>query len=118
MKEAKEHFIPELEDLQKMAALYRLFSDASRLSLLYLLLEQELCVCEITQRMQMNQSAVSNHLKLLRAGRLVKFRREGKHSFYSLTDGHVAAILKQGQEHLAEMADGGERKDEGHEKDL
>ena len=70
--------------------------------ILYLLAERELCVCDLTELMDINQSAISNHLRLLRNGKLVKSRREGKNVYYSLADSHVSTIMSNGLEHVRE----------------
>lgn len=98
--------VPEEAELKDVAELYKLFSDYSRVRILYLLAERELCVCDLTALMDINQSAISNHLRLLRNGKLVKSRREGKNVYYSLADRHVETILQNGLEHIRE--DGGE----------
>ena len=61
-----------------------------------------MCVCDIAQLLNMNQSAISHQLRVLKQSQLVKYRREGKSIFYSLADGHVRTILGQGMEHIAE----------------
>lgn len=94
--------LPSDSDLKDVAELYKLFSDYSRVRILYLLAERELCVCDLTELMEINQSAISNHLRLLRNGKLVKSRREGKNVYYSLADSHVEKILKNGLEHILE----------------
>lgn len=94
--------LPSEVDLKDVAELYKLFSDYSRVRILYLLAERELCVCDLTELMDINQSAISNHLRLLRNGKLVKSRREGKNVYYSLADSHVATILRNGLEHVRE----------------
>lgn len=94
--------LPSEIDLKDVAELYKLFSDYSRVRILYLLAERELCVCDLTELMDINQSAISNHLRLLRNGKLVKSRREGKNVYYSLADSHVATILRNGLEHVRE----------------
>lgn len=94
--------LPEDSLLLDLAELYKLFSDFSRVKLLYLLLDRELCVCDITKLMNINQSAVSNHLRLLRNSKMVKFRKVGKNTYYSLADSHVESILKQGMDHITE----------------
>lgn len=94
--------LPSETELKDVAELYKLFSDFSRVRILYLLAERELCVCDLTELMDINQSAISNHLRLLRNGKLVKSRREGKNVYYSLADSHVETILKNGLEHVLE----------------
>ena len=67
-----------------------------------MLFEAEMCVCDIAQLLNMNQSAISHQLRILKQNRLVKNRREGKAVFYSLADSHVKTILSQGMEHISE----------------
>ena len=94
--------LPEDEVLYDLAELFKIFGDSTRIKILYVLLEAEMCVCDIAQLLNMNQSAISHQLRVLKQSQLVKFRREGKTVFYSLADGHVRTILSQGMEHLAE----------------
>ena len=100
--EAAAAGLPSDMELKDVADLYKLFSDYSRVRILYLLAERELCVCDLTELMDINQSAISNHLRLLRNGKLVKSRREGKNVYYSLADSHVSTILRNGLEHIRE----------------
>lgn len=99
---AAQKSLPDEAKLMELADFYKIFGDFSRIKLLYLLDGRELCVCDITKLMNINQSAVSNHLALLRRSKLVKLRKEGKNTYYSLSDYHVEAILKQGMEHINE----------------
>ena len=94
--------VPDESNLRDVAELYKLFSDYSRVRILYLLASGELCVCDLTELMDINQSAISNHLRLLRNGKLVRARREGKNVYYSLADRHVEKILSNGLEHILE----------------
>ncbi len=94
--------IPEDEVMSSLAELFKLFSDPTRLKILMCLSVHELCVCDLAQLIDMNQSAVSHQLRLLKQARLVKNRREGKSMFYSLADHHVVTMLAQGMEHVCE----------------
>jgi ArsR family transcriptional regulator len=94
--------MPLDETLYDLAELFKLFGDSTRVKILYALLEEELCVCDMAQLLDVTQSAVSHQLRLLKAGKLVKCRREGKVMFYSLADDHVIRILSQGMEHITE----------------
>lgn len=94
--------LPDLELLQRLAELYKIFGDTTRIRILYALTNQELCVCDIAAVLNMSQSAISHQLRVLKQSCLVKFRREGKTIFYSLADSHVATILSQGMEHVCE----------------
>ena len=90
------------ETLYDLAELFKIFGDSTRVKILYALLESELCVCDLAKLMEVTQSAVSHQLRVLKASKLVKFRREGKTVYYSLADEHVSRILSQGMEHIAE----------------
>lgn len=94
--------MPDEEMLYDLAELFRIFGDSTRIRILYVLFESEMCVCDIAQLLGMSQSAISHQLRCLKQSKLVKYRREGKTVFYSLADGHVRTILGQGMEHIAE----------------
>lgn len=94
--------MPAEETLYDLAELYKVFGDTTRIKILYVLFESELCVCDIAQLLGMTQSAISHQLRVLKQTRLVKFRREGKTVFYSLADDHVKTIIGNGMEHICE----------------
>lgn len=94
--------LPDEEQLYDLAELYKVFGDSTRIKILYVLFESEMCVCDIAQLLNMSQSAISHQLRVLKQSRLVKFRREGKTVFYSLNDRHVEQIINQGMEHITE----------------
>ncbi len=94
--------MPEEETLYDLAELYKIFGDTTRIKILYVLFEAEMCVCDIAQLLNMSQSAISHQLRVLKQAQLVKFRREGKTVFYSLADNHVRTIINQGMEHIME----------------
>ena len=94
--------MPDEEILYDLAELFKVFGDSTRIKILYVLFESEMCVCDIAQRLNLNQSAISHQLRVLKQSKLVKYRRDGKTVFYSLADGHVRTILGQGMEHVAE----------------
>ncbi len=94
--------LPDEEELYDIAELFKVFGDSTRIRILYVLFESELCVCDLAETLHMNQSAVSHQLKILKQARLVKGRREGKSVFYSLADDHVRTIIGQGREHIEE----------------
>ncbi len=98
---ATEH-MPKEEELYDLAELFKVFGDSTRIRILYVLFEAELCVCDIAQALGMTQPAISHQLRILKQAKLVKNRREGKSVFYSLADGHVRAIIAQGKEHIEE----------------
>lgn len=94
--------VPADDTLNNLAELFKIFGDPTRVKILFLLLKEEMCVCDIAQLAGMQQSAISHQLRVLKQARLVKFRREGKTVFYSLADSHVETILSQGIEHITE----------------
>ncbi len=94
--------LPPDELLYELAELFKMFGDSTRVKILYALLESELCVCDIAKLLDVTQSAVSHQLRVLKSGKLVKCRREGKTMFYSLADQHVVGILGLGMEHVEE----------------
>lgn len=98
-----ENFIDE-DNLYRLADLFKVFGDPTRIRILNVLSTQKLCVCDIAQTLGMTQSAISHQLRILKQIRLVKFRREGKVIYYSLADSHVHTILRQGLEHVMEEA--------------
>ncbi|HPX31974.1 MAG TPA: metalloregulator ArsR/SmtB family transcription factor [Erysipelotrichaceae bacterium] len=88
--------------LYDLADLFKLFGDSTRIKILYTLYEKELSVSEIAEELKMTISAVSHQLRVLKQGKLVKFRREGKQIYYSLDDDHVKTIIAMGREHIEE----------------
>ena len=94
--------MPDDEILYDLAELFKIFGDSTRIKILYVLFESEMCVCDIAQLLNMTQSAISHQLCALKQRKLGKYRREGKTVLYSLADGHVRTILGQGMEHVAE----------------
>ncbi len=95
----KDH---EIETLYKLAELFKIFGDSTRIRILDALTKQELCVQEIADALSMTQSAISHQLRILKQADLVRSRRDGKAIFYSLADDHVATIMNQGMEHVCE----------------
>ena len=94
--------LPDEDTLFDLTELFRIFGDSTRIRILYVLFEAEMCVCDIAALLGMTQSAISHQLRALKSARLVKGRREGKTVFYSLADDHVKTIINQGLEHIAE----------------
>ncbi len=89
--------------LMSLSDFFKLFSDESRLKILYLLTMNEMCVSDIAATLNMNQSTVSHQLKTLRNSRIVKYRREAKIVYYSLDDDHIGQILLQGMLHISDF---------------
>ncbi|NLG04173.1 MAG: helix-turn-helix transcriptional regulator [Clostridia bacterium] len=94
--------MPEETELYDLAELFKVFGDSTRIRILFVLFEAEVCVCDLAQVLNMTQSAISHQLKILKQSKLVKNRREGKSIFYSLADDHVRSIIAQGREHIEE----------------
>ena len=94
--------MPEEEELYDLAELFKVFGDSTRIRILFVLFEAEVCVCDLAQALHMTQPAISHQLKILKQAKLVRSRREGKSVFYSLADGHVRTIIAQGREHIEE----------------
>jgi len=94
--------LPAEDKLFDLAELYKMFGDSTRVKILFVLFESELCVCDIAALLGMTLSAISHQLRILRAAKLVDFRKEGKTVFYRLADDHVRSILALGMEHISE----------------
>ena len=90
--------MPEETELYDLAELFKVFGDSTRIRILFVLFEAEVCVCDLAKVLNMTQSAISHQLRILKANKLVNSRREGKSVFYSLADGHVRTIIAQGRE--------------------
>ena len=95
--------MPPEDEMADMAELFKVFGDSTRIKILYILSETELCVCDIAQLLGMTQPAISYQLKVLKQAKLVKNRREGKTVFYALADEHVETIIGMAKEHLEEQ---------------
>ena len=94
--------MPEDEILFDLAELFKVFGDSTRIRILYVLFESEMCVRDIALLLNMTQSAISHQLQVLKKSKLVRYRRNGKTIFYTLADNHVRTIIDQGMEHVAE----------------
>lgn len=94
--------MPDEDTLYDLCELFRIFGDSTRIRILYVLFEAEMCVCDIANILGMTQSAISHQLRALKSARLVKGRRDGKTVLYSLADDHVKTIIDQGMDHVAE----------------
>ena len=94
--------MPDEDTLYDLTELFRIFGDSTRIRILYVLFEAEMCVCDIAALLGMTQSAISHKLRALKNAKLVTSRREGKTVFYSLADDHVKTIIDQGLEHILE----------------
>ena len=101
LKIVRETMLEETE-LYDLAELFKVFGDSTRIRILFVLFEAEVCVCDLASALNMTQSAISHQLRILKQNKLVKSRREGKSVFYSLADDHVRTIINQGREHIEE----------------
>ena len=94
--------MPNEDVLFDLSELFKVFGDSTRIRILYVLFEAEVCVCDLAEALGMTQSAVSHQLRILKQSKLVKSRRKGKSIFYSLADSHVRTVIDQGLEHVNE----------------
>ena len=81
-----------------LAELYKMFGDSTRIKIINILIDNELCVNQISEKTNVSQSAISHQLRILKSSKLVKYRKEGNSIFYSLADDHVEKIFKIGCE--------------------
>ena len=94
--------MPAEEEIYYLSEFYKVFGDSTRIKVLYLLVNRELCVNDIANELAMTPSSISHQLRVLKQHRLVKFRRDGKTVFYSLDDDHVKGMLDAGFDHIHE----------------
>jgi ArsR family transcriptional regulator, lead/cadmium/zinc/bismuth-responsive transcriptional repressor len=94
--------MPSEAALSNLAEFFKLFSDKTRVGILWALSFSEMCVCDLGMLLKMKQPAVSQHLKSLRQMRIVRTRREGKTIYYTLDDAHIRTVLDFGLQHLQE----------------
>jgi len=94
--------MPEDEVIYELADFFKVFGDSTRIKLLHVMLNAEMCVGNIAHLLDMSQSAVSHQLRVLKQNRLVKTRKDGKQVYYSLNDDHVKLIFDQGLAHILE----------------
>ena len=94
--------MPKDEEFYELADLYKMFSDSTRVRILWALFCEEMCVCDIAVLLGMTKSAISHQLRALRLANLVKYDKRGKEVYYSLADDHVKDIFEKGFEHIRE----------------
>ncbi len=94
--------LPSADELIKLAELFRMFGDGTRIKILSVLSRSEMCVCDLAEVVGTSVSAVSHQLRLLKSAKLVKYRKEGKSAIYSLADEHVRIMIQNGTEHILE----------------
>ena len=94
--------MPDETELYDLAELFKIFGDSTRIRILFVLFEAEVCVCDLASVLNMTQSAISHQLKVLKSNNLISNRRQGKTIYYFLADEHVRTIVSMGYEHLTE----------------
>jgi ArsR family transcriptional regulator, lead/cadmium/zinc/bismuth-responsive transcriptional repressor len=94
--------MPDSDVLQSLADFFKVFGDSTRIRILYVLFQSEMCVGDLAQTLGLNQSAISHQLRILKQMKLVSNRREGKIVYYALADSHIKTIINQGLEHISE----------------
>ena len=99
LKELQNQLI-NVQTANNLGELFKALGDPTRLRIISLLLENELCVHTLEAALDMSQSAISHQLRVLRQLQLVRFRKEGRHVFYALDDDHVHELIKQGLLHV------------------
>ena len=100
--EKVKKMMPPGEDFYDLSVLYKMFSDNTRLRILWALYCSEMCVCDLAVLLNMTKSAISHQLKSLRLANLVKYEKQGKVVYYSLADSHIKDIFEKGFEHIRE----------------
>ncbi|WP_405294901.1 ArsR/SmtB family transcription factor [Methanobrevibacter sp.] len=94
--------MPSEDQYSELSEFFKIFGNPTRLKIISLLCVEDLCVCDICEALDLNQTTVSNQLRILRANNIVKYQKEGKMARYSLTDLHIEMIYKVGLEHILE----------------
>ena len=101
LRTVREKLPPE-EQLYDLAELFKVFGDSTRMRILFVLFEAEVCVCDLAEALNMTVSAISHQLRILKQSKLVKSEKIGRSVFYALADEHVRSIVEQGMEHVME----------------
>lgn len=102
VEEVKQR-MPDENILYDLADFFKVLGDSTRVKIMWALDESEMCVCDLAVLLNMTKSAISHQLRSLRQANLVKYRKEGKNVFYSLSDDHVKEIFEKGLEHIKEV---------------
>ena len=97
-----KNVMPQDDLIYDLAEFYKVFADSTRMKIIYALMENELCVCDIAAIVGTTQSAISHQLRVLKQAKLVKFRKEGKIVYYSLDDEHVSEMYEMAKRHIEE----------------
>ncbi len=94
--------MPSEADLYDLSDFFKILGDSTRMSILFAIDGEPMCVCDIARLLSMTKSAVSHQLKILRQADLVVYKKSGKNVFYSLADDHVRDIIEKALEHIKE----------------
>ncbi len=94
--------LPDDDTLYELADLFKMFGDSTRMKIMFVLMESEMCVCDIAELLGISQSAISHQLRILKQSKLISSRREGKNIICFLADDHVRSIIDQGLSHVLE----------------
>ena len=100
--EHNREFMPDTDTIYELADFFKIFGDSTRMSILFAIDGEPMCVCDISELLGMTKSAVSHQLKILRQSSLVTYRKSGKNVFYTLADDHVRDIIEKALEHIKE----------------
>lgn len=100
--EKKREEMPEQNVLYDLSDFFKILGDSTRVSILFAIDGEPMCVCDIANLLGMTKSAVSHQLKILRQSDLVTYRKSGKNVFYTLADDHVRDIIEKALEHIKE----------------
>ena len=98
--------MPNEEPVYEVSELFKVFGDSTRSRIICALRIEEMCVCDLAALLTMTQSAISHQLRILRASRLVKCRKQGRVVYYSLDDAHIAEIFSMAFAHVTEGSEG------------
>ena len=101
--ETVRQVMPEEEKFIDLADTFKIFSDSTRIKILYALMQAEMCVCDISALIGMTKSSVSHQLRILKQAKLVKYRKDGRIVYYSIADEHVRSIFNEGMMHILEQ---------------
>ncbi len=96
----------DIHRAEGLGTFFKAFADETRASILYCLSQEELCVCDVAQVLEMSVQAVSHHLRLLKTAGVIRSRRDGKMVFYSLDDDHIVSLINTGMAHLLHAPQG------------
>ena len=99
VKKAKSELLCE-DLIREIGDFFKILGEPTRIKIIQILFKREMCVCDLAAVMSMNQPAVSHQLKILKSANLVKYRKDGKNVYYSLSDDHVKQVFDQGMEHV------------------